>query len=202
MTNGRPGSMCGVKGLFPFKEEILLMDPGMPANADALSQHRTLFTTPGGMHVKEVTLNGAESSILSFNAQELQNAPRTVGEGQRTSPLAGQGTLVPFVSRGLQLGPSHKCAPRVMRPGTRERNRVRSFSRRLGEGHGQFRNWRVSGACLSVAVSVSVPDSVPDSASVPVPDSVSVSIFVSRCFRPTRGREARHVQHRPSRSDR
>lgn len=149
-TDGRPASMCGVKNL--FEDEILLMDGSHnhTQSFESDGSHRAMLKTPGGEHLNEVTLNGADSAILrrDCSEEEKNNSSSFAGptNGFAASFSPQKGTLDPIVNRGVKVSPGQKCSPTVRRPGTKERNRKRVFGQRLGEGHGQFRNWRVSGA--------------------------------------------------------
>lgn len=151
-TDGRPGSMCGIKRL--FEDEIMQHCSGMTMGERESLHHRTILTTPGGEHVNDVTLDGADSNILRCTVEQgrsnlsasfsINDVPSSTG----TSSAAAlrQGTLEPLVNRGIKVAPNQKCLPSVRRPGAREMDRIRTFSKRMGECHGQFLNWRVSGA--------------------------------------------------------
>ena len=172
-TDGRPSSMCGVKSL--FEDEILLMGThtswqDLTRGEYEPLPHRAMLKTPGGVHVNAVTLDGADSTLLRCTVEELNNtlldrdsptlsispdggdtttaaaAAAAAAEGLINVAQPRRGTLEPLVNRGVKVSPNQKCSPSVRRPGTREKSRVRTFSKRLGNGHGQFRNWRVSGA--------------------------------------------------------
>jgi hypothetical protein len=146
--------MCGIKSL--SEDQITLVRPqqSIDMTMGEPLQHRTMLATPGGIHVNDVTLNGADSSILRCTIEQVQSSLSTSSSSNddpssnkvsSAAPLL-RGTLESLVNRGVKVTPNQKCSPSVRRPGTREKNRIRTFSKRMGDGHGQFRNWRVSGA--------------------------------------------------------